>query len=277
MMNFIEPKAELWVPENYSTESIEKHAEKCGRVCYNSMNRITDTSYRKFIDNIKSSGHGSVLEHATVYLTLHITPESTYSVYLIKNFFEKNPYSVVKETADPQGNGTYYLITTNLRVVNDMTKDIVVKPYITDTPTLHEKRITVHWTLSRAVADEFARHRALSHSMQSTRYVKMTVPEFVIPFWYDLADSNVREIYEESLISSYENYRKLLGLGMKAQQARDILPLCIKTELIQTGTISQWKEFLKLRSSKAGAHGQHPDADYLANKLYDLLKENKYI
>ena len=71
--------------------------------------------------------------------------------------------------------------------------------------------------------------------------------------------------YIYSLRFSELAYIKALEQGWKAQQARAILPNSLKTELIMTGFISDWKHFLKLRCDKSA----HPQAQELANMLLD--------
>lgn len=74
-----------------------------------------------------------------------------------------------------------------------------------------------------------------------------------------------------------KSYLRLLDEGWTPQQARSILPNSLKTELVMTGTIEQWKGFFKLRSSLYGAIGAHPQAAELADKLYIQFKEKNYI
>lgn len=71
------------------------------------------------------------------------------------------------------------------------------------------------------------------------------------------------------------SYMKLINLGWLPKQARRILPLDTKSELVHTAFVSDWKHFLSLRSSDYGAKGMHPDANYLANKLYSILTQNE--
>jgi len=63
------------------------------------------------------------------------------------------------------------------------------------------------------------------------------------------------------------------GTKLVPQQARQILPNALKTELIMTGTINQWQDFFRLRC----APNAHPDARYLAEKLKDLFTINGYL
>jgi thymidylate synthase (FAD) len=72
-------------------------------------------------------------------------------------------------------------------------------------------------------------------------------------------------------------YKQIEKAGRTPQEAREVLPLCTKTELIMTGTIEQWKGFFKLRSPLYGATGAHPQAAELADKLYIQFREKNYI
>ena len=83
------------------------------------------------------------------------------------------------------------------------------------------------------------------------------------------------QAFIHSLITSEQAYFSLLHEGWKPQQARQVLPNALKTELVMTGFESDWKGFFALRSPKYGATGVHPDAAYLADKLYDLMYIDK--
>ena len=63
------------------------------------------------------------------------------------------------------------------------------------------------------------------------------------------------------------------GTKLVPQQARQILPNALKTELIMTGTIEHWKHFFELRCAPSA----HPDARYLAEQLKDLFIINNYV
>lgn len=63
----------------------------------------------------------------------------------------------------------------------------------------------------------------------------------------------------------------LLKEGWKPQQARDVLPLCTKTELIHTAFENDWEEFFKLRCSPAA----HPMMQELANQIKELITKDK--
>lgn len=296
-MQLIKPNVEIWKPESYSIESGLRHIERCARVCYASADRITEDSYKKFVGNIIKSGHLSVTEHGTFYLTIPIGSPLSDMYYVKKhdlvNFFSTNPYSVCikskvyntvnetpeefKEFASQCGPAILYYITTNYRVLLENKLTELVLPYMVDKPAeSHEKRVTVHWVISRGIADEFARHRVFSFSMQSTRYCNYSKDKFgneltfVEPSWYANTKIWLQANYTIQLESAETAYMKLTKEGLKPQEARDVLPLGIKTELVQTGTVKQWNEFFKLRCSTAA----HPDAQYIANQLKTLMNGN---
>lgn len=72
---------------------------------------------------------------------------------------------------------------------------------------------------------------------------------------------------------SEQLYLELLHQGQTPQQARAILPNALKTELIMTGYISDWKHFFKLRDSKAA----HPQAYELAHPLHEEFIKRGYL
>ena len=325
-MKLIKPTVEIWKPKSYSLEDGFRHAERCGRICYLSNDKITDDSYKKFIGNIIKSKHTSVMEHMTLYLTIPVGSPLYDKYYLgkidIVRFFKSNKYSIVKEskqyeTVDSSpdsfkdfichcGPTIVYYITTNYRVILDNNiklkwtkKELgeIIKPYIQNQPTEHEKRVTVHWTISRGIADEFMRHRTLCPSCQSTRYCNFSKDKFgeelsfILPrFIFNLEDPNGNySIYYDdtyikiNMVHNEKNlkilkwinhledveslYNEMAEVEYKPQEIRTILPLDLKTELVQTGFISDWKNFFELRTGE----GAHPDAKYIANKLKQLM------
>ena len=111
---------------------------------------------------------------------------------------------------------------------------------------------------------------------------------FIIPSWLNWNEQTIHngdfeksgsgsidsQIFIHSLLKAEKDYLSLIHEGWKPQQARQVLPNALKTELVMTGFESDWKHFFSLRSPKAGATGVHPDAAYLADMLYDKLNNN---
>ena len=69
-MRLIKPRVEIIKQEEYDLNHIFKFIELAGRTCYKSEDRITEDSAKEFVDRMIKSGHGAMLEHGTVYLTV---------------------------------------------------------------------------------------------------------------------------------------------------------------------------------------------------------------
>ena len=297
-MKLINSKVEILEPTGYTIDDIYKQIEIAGRTCYKSEDKITPTSAKEFVDRMIKSGHGAMLEHGTVYLDI---PNSAGNYNLVP-FFASNPYSkVVIKTLDDR---VHNYITTNFRViVENFAEEYIpdVLQYICEPTVFHEKRISVRWTCDRGVSHEFVRHRVFSFAQESTRYCNYSKDKFgneltfIIPTWLTLPESNytycdgdwvdinkqVIQISEdEENVHSFLNtldcseyqYTMLINAGWKPQQARQILPFCIKSPLIMTGFESDWKHFIELRCDTAA----HPDARKLALELYSKLYNKEY-
>lgn len=215
-MNIIQAKYEI-IEQQYNDDLLKdmfKHIELCGRTCYKSEDKITDTSYEKFIKMLEDSKHGAMLEHGTVYLTIPIGTPVDDPQYIWKfdiiNFFRRNKYSIVKDklinqTVDveikgygmrTQASAHFYYITTNWRVIfNAKNKNIIkyflnnyhiekenleksILQFITKPTEEHEKRYTVKFTYHLAVARDINRHRVQSIGEESTRYCNYSKEKF---------------------------------------------------------------------------------------------------
>lgn len=289
-MKLIKPSFEIREQPS-GLEGVYKQIEGAGRVCYKSEDKIAEGTAKAFVDRMIASGHGAMLEHGTVYLEI---PD--YGVSRLK--FEKymrNPYST---SISSDVDSSY--ITTNLRVLveNGWLNDL---EYQCEPTEYHEKRITVKFVCDRGVSHEFVRHRVFSFAQESTRYCNYSKGKFgyqltcIIPSWLGLEEGSysledVEEKYDKCLIidrcknaeeasfvralcHAEREYFDLLELNWKAQQARDVLPNSLKTELVMTGTIKQWEGFFKLRD----AGSAHPQAYELAHPLHEEFIKRGYI
>jgi len=108
---------------------------------------------------------------------------------------------------------------------------------------------------NRSVSHELVRHRLCSFSQESTRYVRYSDMEFIKPVWYAEWDFNKRTIFETACMVSELKYKELIKSGATPEQAREILPNSLKTELIVTANLREWRHIFKLRCSKK-AHPQ---------------------
>ena len=286
-MKLIESKVEL-IEQQPGLDGVYKQIELAGRTCYKSEDKITEDSAKAFVDRMIKSKHGAMLEHGTVYLiTLNANIANKYII---------NKYSVVKRIGGFNENDeaiiTHY-ITTNLRVIieNNWSEDL---KYICEPTERHEKRITARFTCDRGVSHEIVRHRVMSFAQESTRYCNYGKDKFgnevtyIKPTWYNIVSDEQKEAFDDFLSISEEAYMALLdkwenripdkryktkfkGNPLTPQQARQVLPNALKTEIVVTGFESDWEHFFSLRSPKYGAQGMHPDIAKLADELYEKL------
>lgn len=274
-MKLIKPKVEL-IQQDFTDVScgIYKMIEIAGRTCYKSEDKITDDSSIKFYDKLKKIGHTSVFEHGTIYM---ITNDADCA-----QVFIDNPYSHVNEI------DYIFYITTNCRVIDDNYSGQLiywVNQYACEPTDKHERRVTVRFTCNRQVSHEFVRHRVFSFSQESTRYCNYTKDKFGseltfiepcwseeredLNAWYDVPKDFT--LFYNHLLDIEDDYRCLIRLGWSPQQAANILPNALKTELVMTGFLTDWRTFLELRDSEKA----HPQARELASQLKQLLIDNK--
>ena len=148
-MKLIEAKYKI-LPQDNGLEGIYKNIEIAARNCYKSESFIKEGSAEKMVNALIKRGHGSPLEHGTVYLKIsHSSPikNVTYfpSIDAI-NFYRRNHYSTIVEKTEDHYNYDYY-ITTNYRVLieNNRLGDL---QYLCEPTEHHEKRYTVRFICS---------------------------------------------------------------------------------------------------------------------------------
>lgn len=193
-MKIIQPSVEAMTEINGA--EILRHVERCGRVCYKSEWKATDTSAESFCRKIISSGHESVLEHFTISIKL---------------------------------------------------------------------------TVDRGVSHEIVRHRIASYSQESTRYCNYSKGEFgaqitVIEPCFLEPGTSAYNIWKRSCEHAETAYFDLLDYGLTPQEARDVLPNSLKTEIVMSANMREWRHFFKLRTAPA-AHPQMRQAATLALEL----------
>ena len=176
---------------------ILKRLEQCGRVCYKSEDKITDTGAKAFAESIIKRGHESVLEHCS---------------------------------------------------------------------------FTVKFIVDRGVSHEIVRHRLAAYCQESTRYCNYGKEGFgeeitvIKPCFWDEID--LKYAAWANLCSKAEDaYIDLIRSGATPQEARAVLPNSLKTEVVMTANIREWRHFLRLRCAKDA----HPQMREVACKLLDKV------
>lgn len=281
-----------------------KHIERCARVCYKSEDKIKEDSYKHMVTTLETNGHLSCMEHGTVYLRFsladtHSPNEHAYVTRAI-NFYRANPYSRIFT------NNNVAWVTTNYRVILENRRLSDLEKYMCEEPSpYHYKRVTVHFVADISVTREANRHRINSISEESTIYCNYAKDKFgneltiSKPVWItdeEISQTNdkiceVPEIFpidhadviKALYLSQTENwgpveywvaanvmaeffYMKLIAHGWKSKQARTILPLDTKSELIHTAYVDEWLNFFFWRAKEA-----HPQIKELTNQLQELF------
>jgi thymidylate synthase (FAD) len=133
--------------------------------------------------------------------------------------------------------------------------------------------ITVKFITDRGISHEIVRHRIASYAQESTRYCNYSNSKFGNELSFvkpvDIKEDTYEyETWELACKDAECDYLNLVNCGIQSQIARSILPTCLKTEIVMTTNLREWRHFLKLRTSKAA----HPDIRRLAIDLLNQLK-----
>ena len=155
---------------------------------------------------------------------------------------------------------------------------------------IEHESLSVRFIIDRGVSHELVRHRLCAFSQESTRYVKYDGKmEFIIPPWVSIEPNQnynveIDTIFDDivdiirapadftwykHLLQAEKNYLELLKQGWRPQQARSVLPNSLKTEIVTTCNLREWRHILTLRTSKAA----HPQIREVMIPLLAKLKQ----
>lgn len=127
--------------------------------------------------------------------------------------------------------------------------------------------ISVKVICDRGVTHEIVRHRIASYAQESTRYCNYTGEKFegqiscidiATGFKYDLHNASDYKkycIWRKAMVAADMYYQEMIEAGAKPEEARSVLPNSLKTEIVMTMDLREWRHFIRLRGSRA-AHPQ---------------------
>lgn len=318
-MQIIKPSVQ-YVNGNVYWADRSRHVELCGRVCYKSEDRITNTSAERFIAGLIERGHEAVLEHARITLDMTRYPNEfdllmnwclrmqesgqahylTYTRLCNRLVISGNirawrglcryadGYGLLRPltaTPDVWENVRLMLIRMwheNAAFFPEFIKDddpCVSDPLIDTDPRMLEPELrkihswhTIRFICDRGISHEIVRHRPASYCQESTRYCNYARGAFggqitVIEPCFLEPDTLPYQHWKDACKAAEQAYYVLLADGLTAQEARDVLPISLKTELVMTATAEEWLHFLKLRTSEAA----HPQMREVANQVKEIL------
>lgn len=136
----------------------------------------------------------------------------------------------------------------------------------------HEK-VSVRIVCDRGVTHEIVRHRLASYSQESTRYCNYSNEKFgkeltfIKPIFWEESSKEYR-IWLNAMQVIEETYNSLIESGAEPQQARSVLPNSLKTEIVVTMNLREWRHFFRLRVAK----NAHPQMREIACALLDEFK-----
>ena len=278
-MKLIKQSFKILEQKDFTLVGIKKFIERCGRVCYKSEDRITDDSYEKFVNMLEKRDHARPLEFGTVHLQMYISDfHKLRDTLCINNIW--NDQWIKYHYA---GNLTY--VTTNYRYYLAIIKVFpsAEEDFDPQDDELYPKRYTVHFITSRGIMDEFRTHVGLSHLAESSRYCSYDKNRFgneltfIIPNWINTNCPNKEQEgpsvasieWSTAMLNAEADYMNLIKMGCTAQEAREVLPLAVKSELISCGFKDIWENFFYRRCAKDA----HPMAREIATKVRDKFKE----
>ena len=143
---------------------------------------------------------------------------------------------------------------------------------------LEHVSISVRIICDRGVSHEIVRHRIASYSQESTRYCNYSKDRFgneltfIRPVFNEVqCDAGMTETFEDTCRFIEERYFQMLKHGATPQEARSILPNSLKTELVMTMNLREWRHFFKLRCDKAAHIQMREIANMILIKFHELI------
>lgn len=280
-----------------------KRIELAARTCYKSEGKICEGSDKKLFDKLVKSGHESALEHSNIVVEMDVPAYNELTDILQAHEYENGLPHYIRTSLDTTSG--YVICSGNLRAWRTLCKEFpdlfLLCKLFGDDPAfsdihfsrwtadfeLHFSRIsgypsdrhtivTARFTCDRGVSHELVRHRCLSYSQESTRYVNYKDGFSVVePWWYEASSDAEKESFLFSCSIASETYQRLIeDYKMKPQAARCVLPTALKTEVVATGTVEQWKkQVLPLRMSQAA----HPDIRRLMTIFCEKMNWKEFL
>lgn len=141
---------------------------------------------------------------------------------------------------------------------------------------LEHVSITVKFVTDRGISHEIVRHRLASYAQESTRYCNYSKDKFgheltfIIPDFLEYGSEGFK-LWKDEMKQVEKTYFAMLEAGHTPQEARSVLPNSLKTELVMTANLREWRAFFKLRAANSTG-AAHPQMLEITRPLLDDLK-----
>lgn len=310
-MRLIDPSYEI-IEQEPGVLGVYKQIERAARTAYKSEDKITEGSAQRMVESLCKSNHGACLEHGTIYLEV---PMENGDWVGICGDYDDNPYSIVKYVDYGDYMKAYITTNARVIFENGWEDDLKYMCDPTEFHEKRiTVKFTTSIGIVREILRH--RHFSfLNESTRYCNYSKGKFNEeltFIIPQWiYDCRDEwapctrwpdeKMDYLYDYSgeklvhhltatdrTVAAYYDIledieREYLfdvtepdGYKLKPEEARGILPLDLKSELVVTGFVSDWIHFFRLRSHIAATGKPHPDIQKLADPLMQEFIDKGY-
>ena len=266
-----------------------KRIELAARTCYKSEDKIAPGSDMKLFKRLVASGHESTLEHSNIVVVCDVF--ACMQLRTALDDYENAVGLPAYIRRDTMHDGVFsgnlrawrslckvcfnYPVLRYLFYLHPACEDLHLEAYQPDAslkeagfaaviaepdPAFGDRHniITARFICDRGVSHELVRHRCLSFSQESTRYVNYKEgAQFIEPWWWDSATHFDKDTFRMDCRDAETAYARMMRTPYATpQRARAVLNNALKTEVVATGTVEMWKKLvLPLRL----AQGAHPD------------------
>lgn len=302
-MKFLEPIIQI-IQQPEGLDGIYKQIEYVGRSCWMSQHMIKNDSAISFVHNLQENDHTAPFEHGTVYLKM---PSGVSGVR-----YSRNPYSRYFNDGSNEYITTNYRVIVENNWFDDLQYLIPFdKEHHVPRITFHfvcQRAISAEFNRHRHNSpmesssrycnfsgDRFGREITICVSDWVIQEAEQTVKPigfrhiegidalnecskgleqycYEIANGYDVANMNKIDYWLFANLACEHAYMNLIRLGAKAEEAREVLPLDLKTELYHTAFLDDWLHFCSLRAWKSKGNNPHPEAKRLGIAVFEGLK-----
>ena len=274
-----------------------KKVEMAGRTCYKSPSDGTEEGAVKFTKRLIKSGHTAMLEHAVFCFEIYpVWKEDLLHPYIVQLCSEKffnvtyrdgrmlvsaNVRAICgRNYRDPVYHalaGAYPDIVWEHQQQKEWSSELPFKATIIDLERLDglsmseiaaHKHMTFRFVTNRGCSHEIVRHRPCSFAQESTRYVNYQDGlKIIYPADWDKWTEERKRSFVKAWEASEKYYGELIEAGCRPQEARAVLPIGLKTEIVVTANLKEWAWIFDLRLfGTTGA--PHPDIKHLMSLAF---------
>lgn len=263
------------------------HIAKCARVSYGDTSYQCTTNDVNLFNRLRENKHLNVCRHGTLYFIIPTNAYKDIRGYVMNLcVLAKCSMHIINVVRDDKNiylsmNGQYYmehLADKELNIICDrfiVTSDEFSKYPITKPIRRHTFAVTTEISTSR----ELNRTSPNNITEMSTRYCNFSKDKFgnEITFMDSASHNNLSKFAKFIIRLMYKideiGYLFLINrCGLTAQEAREVLPLGTKTEVVYTYTYEEWQHILDLRYR--GTTGiPHPNAKIIAEYINNELNK----